>query len=352
MRLKIEQEKKEEIDRLKTQYTFKASIPSPSTFPQSSYSSLISIHSSVQQHELETSGRGSPWTARSRKISRQAPPTPVRMPTQMRRWNPLGIDRSGEPNSSEAAAPTSSQGAKPSPRQKGAEPPASLPGFVNAFDSPPLSSQSARARAKQREEAEEAERNFFAPIQPSPLQQFSTPIRMFQSPPSPPSSPLGQKVARRNAAKNGNGGGGSGGGGGGVCKGNGYGGNLFSPKRASPRRPATQSPVQTQLYDETPDVEMPDSQEEEAEEEEAEAEAEEEDEVVEVFDEVDWAGEVCLFSLFTSLSRTHTECPLDRYTGSSSPTAAPPLRSPPCNSSWARPSPATLPQSTARPTPA
>lgn len=205
------------------------------------------------------------------------------MPTQMREWNPLGIDRSAtSPNFSEAAATSTQQptgGTKPSPRQKRADPAADsrpkLPGFVNAFDSlsphPASQSQSARAKGKQREgggmTAEEAERNFFAPSQPSPSQHALS-LRMFQSPPSPPSSPLGQKLARRNAANHSN--------------------SRHSPQRASPRR-ATQSPAQTQLYA-TQDVEMADSQEEA-----------DDEEVAEEFSETDWAAEV--WSAFTITCR-------------------------------------------------
>ena len=176
----------------------------------------------------------------------------------MREWNPLVIDdASTSPSFSDAAA-TSTQpprGSKrASPRQKRAEAVAdrpNLPGFVNAFDSlsPRPASQSARAQEKQREgamTAEEAERNFFAPSEPSPRHARS--LRLFQS---PPSSPLGQKLARRNSR--------------------------HSPQRASPRR-APQSPVQTQLYD----IDMPDSQEDPEEEVEGE------------FEEVDWAAEVWL----------------------------------------------------------
>lgn len=231
------------------------------------------VQFSVKQHELETSGRGSPWSARSRKISKQAPPTPIRMPTQMREWNPLGIDKSstGPIDFSDAAASSSqhlngarnSQGSKENRAESAAAKP-KLPGFVNAFDSPSprAASQPSRAKGKQREgvqngnggmTAEEAERNFFAPSQPSSqnASSLASSLALYQSPPSPPSSPLGQKLARRNGK--------------------------HSPQWASPRT-APQSPMR--------DVEMPDSQED--------ADVE----IVDEFPDIVWAAEVRPSSLY------------------------------------------------------
>ncbi|EPS96293.1 hypothetical protein FOMPIDRAFT_1062315 [Fomitopsis schrenkii] len=189
------------------------------------------------------------------------------MPTQMREWNPLGIDKSstGPIDFSDAAASSSqhlngarnSQGSKENRAESAAAKP-KLPGFVNAFDSPSprAASQPSRAKGKQREgvqngnggmTAEEAERNFFAPSQPSSqnASSLASSLALYQSPPSPPSSPLGQKLARRNGK--------------------------HSPQWASPRT-APQSPMR--------DVEMPDSQED--------ADVE----IVDEFPDIVWAAEV------------------------------------------------------------
>ncbi|KAH9915682.1 uncharacterized protein B0H18DRAFT_1040417, partial [Fomitopsis serialis] len=169
MQLKIQNEKKEEIDRLKTQYTFK-------------------------QHELETSGRGSPWSTRPRKISRQVPSTPGRVPSQMREWNPLGIDDSAGLISFNDVATSTQQanGARRAhePRQQRIEVVADkvIPGFVNAFDStPPRPSQDARSKVRPPEGVRDG-------------MTTETSDNFFTQPPShiPPSSPLGLKQARRN----------------------------------------------------------------------------------------------------------------------------------------------------------
>ncbi|KZT65939.1 hypothetical protein DAEQUDRAFT_490691 [Daedalea quercina L-15889] len=232
MQLKIQNEKKEEIDRLKTQYTFK-------------------------QHELETSGRSSPWTARSRKISRQAPPTPVRMPSQMREWNPLGIDNDATGLISFNGVTTSTQqpnGAKQGhePRQTATEKP-KMPGFMNAFDSSsPRPSQGNRGKPRQDAHnvsmAEESDSIFFS----QPLSQRISPPRLHQSPPSPPSSPLGHKQAKKNARHL----------------------QLGSSSSAAQVQERTKPPV-------IHDIEMVDAQKEEA-----------ETEVIEEFPTMDWVAEV------------------------------------------------------------
>lgn len=218
------------------------------------------------------------------------------MPTQMREWDPLGIDgkSTGPINSGDVAASSTQT---PNSVRKGhqqkenraesavAKP--KIPGFVNAFDSPSprATSQSSRAKGKQREAvqngdggmtADEVERNFFAPSLPS--SQPASSLRMYQSPPSPPSSPLGQKLARRNSK--------------------------HSPQGASPRI-ATQSLALTQFL-ETQDVEMPDSQEE------ADDEV-----VVDELPDMDWAAEVRPSSLCTIVREHALRTRLSRCTVSS-----------------------------------
>ncbi|KAG1890390.1 hypothetical protein F4604DRAFT_663097 [Suillus subluteus] len=61
----MQKEMKEEAERLKTLFTFK-------------------------QHEIETSTRKSPWSARSKKAPMAPPATPVPVPLQMQRWNQSG----------------------------------------------------------------------------------------------------------------------------------------------------------------------------------------------------------------------------------------------------------------------
>lgn len=61
----MQKEMKEEAERLTTLFTFK-------------------------QHEIETSTRKSPWSARSKKTQMAPPATPVPLPLQMQRWNQDG----------------------------------------------------------------------------------------------------------------------------------------------------------------------------------------------------------------------------------------------------------------------
>ncbi|KZT08498.1 uncharacterized protein LAESUDRAFT_811538 [Laetiporus sulphureus 93-53] len=180
--LQIQKEMKEEMDRLKTQFTFK-------------------------QHELETSIRNSPWSIRGKKIGKQVPLTPVRMPSQMRNWNTT-LDKAGPSLLGQQVMNGSDLfsiriGNSPRKARASVEKPkkfVSMPGFVNAFDpaaSPTRSpSQSIKGKGKQRAEdphrtdQEAIERNFFTSQHRS--QRHVSPPRRPQTPPSSPplSSPI------------------------------------------------------------------------------------------------------------------------------------------------------------------
>ncbi|CCL99869.1 uncharacterized protein FIBRA_01894 [Fibroporia radiculosa] len=177
----IRKEAKEEMDRLKTQFTFK-------------------------QHELETSGRSSPWSVRSKKINRQAPPTPVRMSSQMRQWNPRGtsggangLSQSNHPESdlfgalSQAIERSKTTIGRTQDKPKKTT---TMPGFVNAFSSSPTQSQVSKGlkgKGKGRERSvfgrDTQEHDLF--LRPALPQRRSPPPFLTSSPPcSPPSSPL------------------------------------------------------------------------------------------------------------------------------------------------------------------
>ncbi|KAI0344600.1 hypothetical protein BDW22DRAFT_1066488 [Trametopsis cervina] len=134
-RLQLLKDKREEMERLKTHYTFR-------------------------QQELETSTRKPPGTI-SKRLARQIPNTPVRMPSQMRAWNMQGMAEVGFSQTPrgprfgaiENMERMSSQ--KPrllAPAENSKRP--MLPGFLNSFvDSPskrPAQKAADRGKGKQR----------------------------------------------------------------------------------------------------------------------------------------------------------------------------------------------------------
>lgn len=95
-------EMKAEIERLKTQFTFK-------------------------QHELEASVRRAPQSVAKRAIARGVPGTPVRVPSEMQAWS-KGHEKT------KTAAPVPTQSSSPDlSLLKRSQPRPSLPGFQNAF---------------------------------------------------------------------------------------------------------------------------------------------------------------------------------------------------------------------------
>ncbi|KAL6308039.1 hypothetical protein BKA93DRAFT_765040 [Sparassis latifolia] len=131
----------------------------------------------------EATLRRPPSSGRSQRIRDQPPPTPVRMPSQMREWNSDAgraprtpsrtrqITSNGSPESSRSRKYTSDH-----PKKS-----ALFPGFVNAFDySPPRASQNVQAKGKQREESKVRRDLSDSDPYPSQRQQYS----------SPPSSPI------------------------------------------------------------------------------------------------------------------------------------------------------------------
>lgn len=81
---------REEMERLKTQYTFKVGH---------CITNLCFILTQIpQQHEMETAIRKPPWSVRSRRTATEAPPTPVAVPAQMRNWNAQPDSRAAGPS--------------------------------------------------------------------------------------------------------------------------------------------------------------------------------------------------------------------------------------------------------------
>ncbi|KAH9929304.1 hypothetical protein B0H21DRAFT_762053 [Amylocystis lapponica] len=161
IQLQMQKTMKEEMDRMKTQFTFK-------------------------QHEWETSVRRTPGTIRPRKASNQPPPTPVPLPSQIRQWSDSGgpsnvmktPTRSRYVTRGEVTDNLRHRKQTVSERPKK---PLGLPGFVNAFDStPPRSSQITKGKGKERE-------GTYARV-PSETSIFAdNPVHRS---PSPPSSPI------------------------------------------------------------------------------------------------------------------------------------------------------------------
>ncbi|KAI0930684.1 hypothetical protein AcV5_007334 [Taiwanofungus camphoratus] len=168
MQVQLQKNMKEEMDRLKTQLTFR-------------------------QHEMETVTHRSPWSARSKKINRQVPSTPVKLPSQIRQWS-LGNDNAGP---SFALAETPSQprlmstgwdSLDMSRRRdhsvvENAKNTAVLPGFYNSFSSSPprSSSQVVKGKGKERDNGRLGRGQF---------QTTSFTGHHLQQPSSPPSSPI------------------------------------------------------------------------------------------------------------------------------------------------------------------
>lgn len=190
MQTQIQKEMKEEMERIKTQFTFK-------------------------QHELETSMRKPPWTGRpaAKKSGRDTPSIPAPMPSQMRHWD--------QPDASTSAAATSVAGpstrAKQTPsrprfgtlapdspqaqrrakqlQQQPPPPPAKknamLPDFVNTFASPErrrgTQGTGQQSPLKGKNKGKGRERTLFDQSQ---LDLDATGL----PPPSPPSSPIRPKL--------------------------------------------------------------------------------------------------------------------------------------------------------------
>ncbi|OSX66525.1 hypothetical protein POSPLADRAFT_1053162 [Postia placenta MAD-698-R-SB12] len=176
MQTQAQKQLKEEMDRLKTQFAFK-------------------------QHELETSARSSPWTVRSKKSQKQAPPTPVKMPAQMREWN-AGPSNLSQGSNYPRDDPFSSQGFEV-PRQKvravAEKPKKTLPGFVNAFDlSPPKSQPKSKGKSKEKEQSVMEREASMPGWFPAPSSQRPiSPPQMHSSPvTSPPSTPTGVRGSK------------------------------------------------------------------------------------------------------------------------------------------------------------
>lgn len=187
MQVQLQKNMKEEMDRLKTQLTFRVSAFGMTIC----YFSKLTLI--VQQHEMETVTHRSPWSARSKKINRQVPSTPVKLPSQIRQWS-LGNDNAGP---SFALAETPSQ-----PRLmstgwdsldmtrrrdhsvvENAKNTAVLPGFYNSFSSSPprSSSQVVKGKGKERDNGRLGRGQF---------QTTSFTGHHLQQPSSPPSSPI------------------------------------------------------------------------------------------------------------------------------------------------------------------
>lgn len=118
-----------------------------------SFQNDVIIHF-LQQHEVETSSRKPPISARAKKVSKELPPTPVPLPSQMRGWSQDAANDAG-PSRLVQETPRRAHHHRtikdsPTKRQRSPEFPkrhnAALPGFQNAFvDSTPSRPSHSRA---------------------------------------------------------------------------------------------------------------------------------------------------------------------------------------------------------------
>ena len=92
----MQKEIREEMERLRTQYTFKVC--------RYVFKMRSILTQFPQQHEMETSIRKPPWSARSRRTATEAPPTPLAIPAQMHHWN-TQRDRAAGPSKGEEEIP-------------------------------------------------------------------------------------------------------------------------------------------------------------------------------------------------------------------------------------------------------
>ncbi|EMD37735.1 hypothetical protein CERSUDRAFT_94735 [Gelatoporia subvermispora B] len=150
-----EQDMKEEMERLKTQYTFK-------------------------QLELETSLRRPPWTARTKRLDKQLPLSPLRPPSQIRGWNQDSVPGPSVPRtpSRMRISHTFDKSPQKTPNKKRVEntqKATMLPGFFNSFAASPSVTHTTMVEGKGKEKetgGPDGDWNPFADArthQPSPL---------------------------------------------------------------------------------------------------------------------------------------------------------------------------------------
>ncbi|KIP08450.1 hypothetical protein PHLGIDRAFT_126973 [Phlebiopsis gigantea 11061_1 CR5-6] len=147
-KIELQKEQKIEIERLKTQFTFR-------------------------QHELETSSRKAPWSAQTKKVYNAVLGTPIKTPAQIRAWNQPSQEAGPSHVAQTPRRPRSDDLASPlATRPRASQPATVLLGFVNSFaESTPTKSASQRARERDKGKARLREsvvadddgRAFFAP---------------------------------------------------------------------------------------------------------------------------------------------------------------------------------------------
>ncbi|EKM54103.1 uncharacterized protein PHACADRAFT_209924 [Phanerochaete carnosa HHB-10118-sp] len=158
-KLQLVKEQKEEVERLKTQYTFR-------------------------QHELETSSRKPPWSAQAKKIQSRPIGSPIGTPLQMRAWNPPRI---AQPSSQVAQTPRRPRFGEiivspkfAHPKMLLPPPGPVLPGWQNSFapsakPASQLAKDKGKGRLREPTVAEDDGQAFFAPASsppsPSPFKE-------------------------------------------------------------------------------------------------------------------------------------------------------------------------------------
>ncbi|KAI0093343.1 hypothetical protein BDY19DRAFT_421662 [Irpex rosettiformis] len=156
-KLQLQKDQREELERLKTHYTFR-------------------------QHEFETSARKPPWSV-SKKAQRIEPNTPVKMPSQMRNWNTgsgsdlVFAETPRGPRFGAIERPASQRLRRPTAFVELNKKKAALPGFHNSFFDTPSRSFSQRTGDKGKGKQRSSLMN-------------DNPFLTSHSGSSPPSSPL------------------------------------------------------------------------------------------------------------------------------------------------------------------
>ncbi len=159
MRVHLQKEQKEEIERLKTQYKFKVSI----YVGMRRFVELIAL-TAFQQLEMETAARKPPWSVQGKRISRDINMTPMKAPSQMREWNSRGGPHNGvqtprRPQFGVIDSPVTQRSRRQPPTPAERTPP--LPGFYNSFASTPSKAPLLRVKSKGKGKEREIDNNVF-----------------------------------------------------------------------------------------------------------------------------------------------------------------------------------------------